>query len=194
MRVALALLVVVLLCPTAAADARSKPKPCPRHVAAQSSAAKLYIRDSSDGEYHELVACVRATRRRTVLAGWYAQGSSTDDPAPQYWLTGRFAAINQASCPADPNSEEPCTGTVRVIDLRTRRTHATVPAGSFISELVLTRRGSVGMIHRGELVTAIGTTVQAVDPHPDEGSLAYAPRVGLLFWMSQGQAHSVALP
>jgi hypothetical protein len=194
MRAALAFLVVIVLWPTAAAEARSKPKPCPRHVEARSSVVKLYIRDSSDEEYHELVSCVRATHRRTVLAGWYAQGSSTDEPAPEYWLTGRFAAINQASCPADPNSEEPCTGTVRVIDLLTRHTQSTVPAGSYISELVLTRRGSVGMIHRGQLVTAVGATVQTVDPHPQEGSLAYARSARLLFWMSEGQAHSVALP
>ena len=109
-------------------------------------------------------------------------------------LSGRFAAINQASCSPDPSSTEPCTGTVRVIDLLTRRRHATIPAGSPIFDLVLTRRGSVGMIHRGELVTAVGATVQTVDPHPQEGSLAYAPGVQLLFWMSQGQARSVALP
>jgi hypothetical protein len=194
MRAALALFAVLMLWPTAAAEARSKPKPCPKRAQTQSWAASLYSRDSSDGEYHELVACVKATRRRTVLAGWYARGSSTDDPAPESWLTGRFAAINAASCPADPNSEEPCTGTVRVIDLLTRRTYATVPAGSFISEFVLTRHGSVGMIHRGQLVTAVAGTVQTVDTHPLEGSLAYARSAQLLFWMSEGQAHSVALP
>jgi hypothetical protein len=178
----------------APAEARSQRKPCPNQALAASWAAKLYIRDSSDGEFHELVSCVKATRRRTVLAGWYAQGSSVDDPAPQYWLTGRFAAINQASCPADPSSSEPCTGTVRVIDLLTRRTHATVPAGSPIFDLVLTRRGSLAMIHRGELVTAVGADVATVDAHPQAGSLAYARSAQLLFWMSDGQAHSVALP
>jgi hypothetical protein len=195
MRAALALFfAVVMLWPTAAAEARSKPKPCPKRAQAQSWAATLYIRDDADGEYHELVACVKATRRRTVLASWYAQGSSTDDPAPESWLAGRFAAINRASSPADPNSEEPCTGTVRVIDLLTRRTYATVPAGSYIVDLVLTRRGSVGMIHRGELITAVGATVTTVDAHPQEGSLAYARTRRLLFWMSEGQARSVALP
>jgi hypothetical protein len=177
-----------------AADARIRAKPCPKRAEAQSWAAKLYIRDSSDGEYHELVSCVRATRRRTVLAGWYAQGSSADDPAPQYWLSGRFAAVNQAACPGDPASVEPCTGAVRVIDLLTRRRTADVPAGSYITDLVLTRRGSVGMIHRGELVTAVGGAVQTVDAHPQDGTLAYARSAGLLFWMSEGQARSVALP
>jgi hypothetical protein len=129
-----------------------------------------------------------------VLAGWFAQGSSTDDPAPQFWLTGRFAAVNRAACPSDPNSEEPCTGTVRVIDLRTRRTHATIPAGSPIFELVLTRRGSVGMIHRNELITAIGPTTQVHDRQPQGGSLAYAPDAHRLYWMSEGQPRSATLP
>src|SRR5215210_4124332 len=129
MRAALTVLGLLLLWPAAPAEARAKRKPCPKVALHESFAAKLYVRDSADEESHELVACVKATRRRTVLAGWFAQGSSTDDPAPQSWLTGRFAAINQASCPGDPSSDEPCTGNVRVIDLRTRRIYATIPAG-----------------------------------------------------------------
>lgn len=175
-------------------EARAKRRACPKMALHESSAAKLYVRDSADDESHELVACVKATRRRTVLADWYSQGSSTDDPAPQSWLTGRFAAINQASCPGDPNSDEPCTGTVRVIDLRTRRTYATVSAGSPIFELVLTRRGSVGMIHRDELITAIGPATEVQDRQPQAGSLAYAPNAHRLYWMSQGQPRSATLP
>src|SRR4051794_19087612 len=173
MRPALALLVVLGLWTAATpAEARGKRKPCPKVSLHESFAAKLYVRDSAEDTSHELVACVKATRRRAVLASWYAQGSSADDPAPQSWLTGRFAAVNQASCPGDPSSNEPCTGTVRVIALRTRRTHATIPAGSPIFELVLTRRGSVGMIHRNELITAIGPATQVQDREPQAGSLA----------------------
>ena len=102
------LLVIALaaaLCSAGTASAAPlRAKPCPRHAELTSRAATLTVRVDDDG-YHALTACVKDTRRRIVLAGWYAQGSVADDPAPQYWLTGRFAAVNQPSCTPDPFDE-----------------------------------------------------------------------------------------
>lgn len=50
-----------------------------------------------------------------------------------------------------------------MVDLRARRTHATVATGSPISDLFLTRRGSVGLIHRNELITTVGDDVRVHD-------------------------------
>jgi hypothetical protein len=174
-----------------AAEPGGKRKACPRGGMERSDAAVVYVRSSDD--YHELVACLKKTRRRTVLAGWYAQGSSADDPQPQSWLTGRFVAVNKAACPGDPTSIEPCTGTLRVIDLRRRRTHATVSTGSYIVDLVLTRRGSVGMIHRSELITAVGGEVVVHDREAEEWSMAYAEYPGRLYWTGAGQPRSITL-
>jgi hypothetical protein len=191
-RIAIVAALLLGLTPTvAAADAKQR-KPCPRAGVERSSAAVLSVREDDDFN-HELVGCLKSTRRRMVLASWFAQGSQTDDPAPQYWLTGRFAAVNQAVCPGDPTSNEPCTGSVRVIDLRARRTHATVPAGSPIFDLALTRRGSVGLIHRNELITAVGDDVQVLDREAEPWSLAYAAEAKRLYWTGAGQPRSTTL-
>ena len=54
----------------------------------------LYVRPDDEDGYQVLLGCHKRTRRRTALASWFSQGSSADDPAPQYWLAGRFAALN----------------------------------------------------------------------------------------------------
>jgi hypothetical protein len=179
----------LLAAPTS--HAARKRSPCPRGEQ-RSSAAVLYTRDYVD-DTHALVGCLRSTRRRMVLASWFAQGSSTDDPEPQSWLTGRFAAVNQAACPGDPTSTEPCTGTLRVIDLRARRTHAKVATGSPIFDFVLTPRGSVGMIHRNELITAVGDDVQVHDTEAETWSLAYATEPKRLYWTGAGEPRSTTL-
>jgi hypothetical protein len=188
-----ALVLVALLWSAAPAQARAQHERCPRDVVEQNAFAKLYIRTSEDF-YNELVACVKATRRRIVLAGWFAQGSSTDDPSPQHWLSGRFVAVNQASCPGDPTSTAQCTGNLRVINLRTRKRHATVATGDPISDLVITLRGSVGLIHRNELITAVGTDVQVLDRQAEQGSVAYAENARRLYWTtSTGEPRSTRL-
>jgi hypothetical protein len=193
-RIAIVAALLLGLTPTVAAGADSKRRsPCPRAAVERSSAATLFIRDDDVDDVHYLVGCLKSTRRRTVLASWFAQGSSTDDPAPQYWLTGRFAAVNQAACPGDPTSSEPCTGSLRVVDLRARRTHATVATGSPIFDLFLTRRGSVGLIHRNELITAVGAVVQVHDSEAETWSLAYAEEAERLYWTGAGEPRSTTL-
>jgi hypothetical protein len=191
-RASLLVLFVALVWTLPAAQAHAARKPCPRAATQTSDVARLYIRSDEDFN-NELVACVKKTRKRFVLASWFSQGSSTDDPAPQAWLTGRFAAVNQASCPGDPSSTEPCVGTLKVIDLRTRRRHATVTTGAPIFDLVLTRRGSVGMIHRTELITAVGADVRVLDRGAEQYSMAYAASLGRLYWTSAGAPHSTSL-
>ena len=187
------LVAAALLCgPPAASAAPARGKPCPRHAELESGAATLKVRTDGDG-YHALTACVKATRKRIVLAGWYAQGSSADTPAPQYWLTGRFAAVNQPSCTPDPFDGVPCTATMRVVDLRTRERRSTVQIADPVSDLVLTRRGSLAMIHRSELITADGATVQYLDDAAERGSLAYAGRIARIYWTSGGEPRSASL-
>src|SRR5215212_11573456 len=106
--------------PAAAADARSKR--CPRSgLEAKSSKAVLYEVGDDDGN-HELVGCVKKSRKRTTLATWFSCDCSIgDDAPPQAWLSGRMAAVNGFSCsPIDPN--QPCSGTLEVTDLRSRAT------------------------------------------------------------------------
>jgi hypothetical protein len=186
-----ALIAIVATLACASPSLAQKRSPCPRDTVARSSVAVLFIR--ADDDVSELRACVKSTRRRMVLASWFAEGSSADDPAPQYWLTGRFAAVNQARCPGDPTSTEPCTGTLRVIDLRARSRHATVPTGSPIFDLVLTRRGSVGVIHRNELITAVGADVRVHDTEAEPWSLAYAKEAKRLYWTGAGEPRSTTL-
>ena len=190
------LLVIALaaaLCSAGTASAAPlRAKPCPRHAELTSRAATLTVRVDDDG-YHALTACVKDTRRRIVLAGWYAQGSVADDPAPQYWLTGRFAAVNQPSCTPDPFDDVPCTATLRVVDLRTRERRSTVQLADPVSDLVLTRHGSLAMIHRTDLIIADGATVSHLDGAAEPGSLAYAARVARVYWTSGGEPRSAPL-
>ena len=46
-----------------------------------------------------------------------------------------------------------------------------------VSDLVLTRHGSLAMIHRTDLIIADGATVSHLDGAAEPGSLAYAARV-----------------
>jgi len=189
----LVLALAAVLCSAGTASASPLgARPCPRHAELTSRAATLTVRIDDDG-YHALTACVRATRKRIVLAAWYAQGSVADDPAPQYWLTGRFVAVNQPSCTPDPFDDVPCTATLRVVDLRTRERRSTVQLADPVSDLVLTRHGSVAMIHRTDLITADGPTVSYLDGAAERGSLAYAARAARIYWTSGGEPRSAPL-
>lgn len=192
--VSLALLVGLA---AASTDAEAAKRRCPKVAGAlQSDVATVYVRSYDDpdgGAENRLVGCSKTTERKTVLGGWFWQGSSTDQPAPQFWLTGRYAAVNQAACPNDPFSSDPCVARFRVVDLRTGRRVAEVGLVSPIEELVLLRSGSAGFIHRGEVVTVVGSVSQVRDPKADAGSLAYAQRAGRLYWTSGGEARSLTL-
>jgi hypothetical protein len=188
----LLVLLAVVLCWPASADAAAKRKPCPRDAELESRAATLAVRSDGDG-YHRLVGCLRATRQRTQLAGWFAEGSVADAPSPQYWLTGRFAAINQPHCTADPFDSVPCTATLRVVDLRTRERKTTVELSDPVFELFLTTRGALGLIHKTDVITADGADVQVRDKAAEPGSLAFAERAGLLYWASAGLPRSAPL-
>jgi hypothetical protein len=67
-----------------------------------------------------------------------------------------------------------------VVDLRARRTRATVVTGSPIFDIVLTRRGSVGLIHRNQLITAVRSDVQVHDEQAAAYSLAYVEEAARL--------------
>ena len=116
-------LALLVLCLVAAA--RPQPplqpagKPCVASGAitvVRSLQARIYERG---GDEHVLVGCNRLSGRRTVLARWFdCECSIADEPAPQVWLAGRHVAVNQYFCPPDAS---PCSGSLRVFDLRTGR-------------------------------------------------------------------------
>ena len=175
--------------------AEAKSPPCPKYVALRSTHAVLYTR-SDDEELQRLIGCHKRTRRRTELVSWYAQGSSTDDPAPQYWLAGRFAAMNVASCTGGPAgfAERTCTARFRIVDLRTGATHATFDElTSPISDMVLLRSGSAAFIHRRQLFTVIAGQGALRDGVVDSDSLAYASRSGRLYWTSGDQPKTLRM-
>ena len=176
----------------AAAHAK-KPRPCPRPNGAEhSSQAVLYVR-SGDDDLRTLVGCHERTRRRTYLVSWHAQGSSADDPSPQPWSAGRFAALNIPSCTADPQNRT-CTARFVIVDPRTGTKRATVDSLTDpIYDVVLLASGNAAFIHRQQLFAVINGQEAEVDSAADAGSLAYAPRLGRLYWMSSGQPKTIGL-
>ena len=192
-RLGAALALAALLAPASSvhAQTRAKPRPCPKSTVAKSSVAVLY---RSGGETRQrLLSCHRRTRVRRVLATWFEEGSSTDQPAPQYWLAGRFAAVNQAFCSGDPTSPAPCVGTLKVVDVRTGRRAASVDTGDPLHDLVLRASGSVALIHRDRLIRVQGGVQEVLDTAAERYSLAYAAQAGRLYWTGGGQPRSAPL-
>ena len=188
-----ALLALLLAAPTA--SARPKLKPCPSDVVAETWAAKLYVTSTSGGGYdaYSLRSCVKGTRKRSVLARWYRYGSSTDDPEPQYWLSGRYAAVNQAHCSGDPTDPDPCSGALKVVNLRTGKRVATVPTRDRLIDFAMTEGGTVALIHRRRLMLVRGADVQELDTAALTGSMAFAPAAQTLYWTSGGQPRSTPM-
>jgi hypothetical protein len=123
-----------------AAHARKPAPPCPSDSAVERSVqARVHERGEDE---HVLVGCYPRSGRRTSLAGWFSCGCSiADDPDPQVWLAGRHVAVNQYSCsPIDPMA--PCTGTLRVFDLRSGRVRHSAETGA-LTGLVIKPNGSV---------------------------------------------------
>lgn len=189
-----AVLAALLTAP--AAQAAGRHKPCPAKAAVESWEAKLYVTSSIDEDGDEalvLRGCARGSRRRTVLARWYWTGSRTDDPAPEYWLAGRYVAVNQAYCSGDPSDPDPCVGSVKLFNLWTGRHLATVPAGDRLGDIVLTDTGTAAVLHRGRLTLMRRAAVQLVDAEALMGSMAYAAGTATLYWMSGGQPRSLGV-
>ena len=188
----LLLLLAVLVAPSAA-PAKSSPCPKPRAGGLSTRQAVLSVRSAGEDSLHTLVGCHKRTRRRTRLASWYSQGSSADDPSPQYWLAGRFAALNVPRCTADPQNRT-CTATFSIVDLRTGATRATVDALTDpIYEIVLLATGNAAFIHRRQVFTVIAGRGEERERAADSGSLAYASQSGRLYWTSSGQPKTVEL-
>jgi hypothetical protein len=187
-------LVVCLLASTAvvpaAAQARKPAKPCPSGSTVERSVqARVYERGADE---YVLVGCYLRSGRRTSLASWFNCGCSiADDPEPQVWLAGRHAAVNQYSCsPIDPMA--PCTGSLRVFDLRSGRVRQSAETGALI-DLVIKPNGSVVYLLGQRLIRidSRGSAVLDEGPGIDPASLAInrtrvywlhdnAPRTGSL--------------
>ncbi len=164
-------LVLCLLLPASAAAAVPAERPC---VASRSTTvvkslqARVYVRG---GDNEVLVGCNRLSGRRTVLARWFScECSIADEPDPQVWLAGRYVAVNQYFCPPDAS---PCSGSMRVFDLRSGRALYGVITGALI-DLVIKPNGSIGYLLGQQLYRYDSRGPQLLDQGPgiDGGSLA----------------------
>ena len=164
-------LVLCLLLPASAAAAVPAERPC---VASRSTTvvkslqARVYVRG---GDNEVLVGCNRVSGRRTVLArGFSCECSIADEPDPQVWLAGRHVAVNQYFCPPDAS---PCSGSMRVFDLRSGRALYGVITGALI-DLVIKPNGSIGYLLGQQLYRYDSRGRQLLDEGPgiDGGSLA----------------------
>jgi hypothetical protein len=164
-------LVLCLLLPASAAAAVPAERPC---VASRSTTvvkslqARVYVRG---GDNEVLVGCNRLSGRRTVLARWFScECSIADEPDPQVWLAGRHVAVNQYFCPPDAS---PCSGSMRVFDLRSGRALYGVITGALI-DLVIKPNGSIGYLLGQQLYRYDSRGPQLLDEGPgiDGGSLA----------------------
>ena len=63
-----------------------------------------------------------------------------------------------------------------MIDLRSGKRVASAATRDFLYDIVLTRRGSVGMIHRKQLTLVRNAAVEVLDSAAELHSLAYAAR------------------
>ncbi len=128
-----------------------------------------------------------------TLARWFDCACSVgDEPRPQYWLNGRFAAVNRYSCsPISAVGE--CSGKLRVADLSIARFRRSIDTGGVVSDLVLTRRGSVALITPRGLQKSDGSERVTLDAFALPGSLAYAARTATLYWTSANEPRSAHL-
>ena len=191
-------LVLCLLAPAALAPAAAAAKPIsgPKSCAAwgattvaRSLEARVFERGQDD---YELVGCNRRNGRRTVLASWFnCDCSIADESAPQAWLAGRHVAVNEYSCsPVDPMA--PCTGAMRIFDLRTGRVRYKAETGGFI-DLVIKPNGSVVHVLGQRLfrIDSRGSALLDEGPGIDSGSLAVnRTRV---YWLHDNKPRTASL-
>jgi hypothetical protein len=179
------------LVPTAQAAQPKGGRPCAApgsKTVARSVEARLYTR--SRGDDHRLVGCLFRTGKRRLLDSWYDCGCSIgDELPPQVWLSGRSAAVNRWSCsPVDPMA--PCSGRLRVIDVRSGRVRHGADTGAALSALLVKPNGSVAFL-LGERLTRIDSSGTAVlDEGPGIDPLSLAASRNRLYWMRGGAPQS----
>jgi hypothetical protein len=155
---------------------------------ARSVEARLYTR--SRGADHRLVGCLVRTGKRRVLDSWYDCGCSIGDEQPsQVWLSGRYAALNRWSCsPIDPMA--PCSGRLRVIDVRSGRARHTADTGGSLSALLVKRNGSVAFLLGERLMRIDSSGAAVLDEGPGIDPLSLAASRNRLYWMRGGAPQS----
>lgn len=184
----------------ASASAAVRPAAAPSCAAkgsatvARSGLARVYVRGArGDADQHELVGCLLGSGRRTLLDSWFSCDCSRGDESdPQVVLRGALVAVNRYSCPPGPELGS-CTGAVRSVDLRTRRTLRRGNSGGYLSELALGPRGALAFVRGSALVASDAAGERVLDPGPgiEPGSLAFAG--SLLYWTRDGAARSARL-
>ena len=185
-----AALLICLVLPTSAAAAPSAARPCTASDATtvtKSLQARIYGRG---GDNEVLVGCNRRSGRRTVLARWFScECSIADEPDPQVWLAGRHVAVNQYFCPPDAS---PCSGGLRVFDLRTGRVRHRADTGAQIA-LVIKPNGSVGYVLGPQVIRidSRGSALLDEGSGIDSGSLAVNRT--RLYWLRDNLPQTASL-
>lgn len=180
---------MIAVLPAAPADAKAKRKlaPCTARgdvTLNRNTVARVY--EVEDDDTHSVYGCMYDTRKRRLLASWFSCGCSTgDESGPTVWLSGRFVALTRLSCP--PPGMGDCTGSLRVVDLRTGKA---IHAGPYPSELLLKRNGSIAYVVGTKVIVYDAKGVRTVDDGPGIEADSLAANGRLLYWMRGGVARS----
>jgi hypothetical protein len=201
-RVALVVAAVALLATSPAAEAKSKP--CTRkgsHTIVSTKSVRVYRVKNSDGNF-DLYGCLRSDGRRQKLQHGYDDMIETSGTFDRVHVAGHFVAWQftavdvscKAQCPPEYN---PTTVTLRVRDLKKRKTlnvHGEVASGG---RLVLTSGGAIAWTQQG---VGSAVAVNAYDGagrrqldsgHVQAGSLRLTGRVA--HWTNAGVPKQAAL-
>jgi hypothetical protein len=188
----LAAALALALTPAAPAGAREQSPRCyPKgsSTVAASTRVRVFYSEGDDGDY-AYYACDLLTGRRTVLArGTFRDG----DSIASVRFAGRVVGFRHGACPFTLN-HDPCTGSVRALDVQTRREQSGGTDGA-VTALVVSPNGSAAWIETHDVPTRAQTvrrtatggqaTTLASGPLVEPDSLALAGD-GTLYWSDGG--------
>jgi hypothetical protein len=154
------------------------------HTVARSAYARVFTK--SRGNDHRLVGCLLRNGKRRLLHTWYNCSCSTgDEPDPDVGLAGRYAAVNNWSCPP-PGAPGTCVGRLRVIDLRSGRVRHAADTGAPLSALLVKPNGSVAFLLGERLIRIDSTGTATLDEGPGIDPASLAASSNRLYWMRGG--------
>ena len=188
---------VLVLCMSAPAEA-AKRKSCRAKDAttvASNRTARIYERDATvndDPAGSKLIACIRSTGRRILLASAFDDGLTQSESYDKVVLRGRYVAwysvAEDVSCKAAcPPDYDATTELVEVYNLARRKRRSTfgVPAG----DLALTRKGGLAWAEGSG--TAVEVHALDKDGHRqlDSGAIeiaSLAAEITIVSWKKSG--------
>jgi len=184
MRIALALALAALVLAAPTADA--KPKPCSRKGSStivSTKSVRVYRVKNGDGNY-DLFGCLRSDGKRQRLQHGYDDMIETSGTFDRVHVAGHFVAWQftayDVSCKADcPPGYDATTVTLRIRDLKKRKTKNVNGEVASDGRLVLTSGGSIAWTQRG---VGSDVAVNALDGagrrQLDNGSVAHWTNAG----------------